>query len=209
MRCLGRLIFAFLLLLLLAAGWVYRDEIKRWARGVIDPAEAAQRVGIPSPSAYQSATAKVNRLTRNRPDSIVLNANELAALLTKGAGMMHDLPLDSISVELGNRTVRVRAMVNTARLPERYRKFTSQALAPYEEVIATGTLTPVRDGLAELRLDRVLVRGLPVPSDVVASMLGEITGHASDGRLEVTLPNGVTGFRVRPEGMAIYRNGPR
>ena len=209
MRCLGRLLFTFMMILLLAVAWVYREDIKRWGRGVLDPAGAAQRVGAPSDRSYQSALAKVHRLMQSRPDSIVLSANELAALLQNGSGLMHDLPMDSTTVELGNRTIRVRTMVNTARLPERYRALTSRTLRPFEEVIASGSLTPVRDGLAEWRLDRVLVRGIPVPSDVVTTNVGAATGRESDGRHEIGMPKGVSGYSVRPEGVAVYRNGPR
>ena len=31
--------------------------------------------------------------------------------------------------------------------------------------------------------------------------------RVSDGRLEIGMPRGITGFRVRPEGVAIYRSG--
>ena len=55
MRCLGRIVFAFLLVLLLAAGWLYRTELVRWGRGVIDPLSVVRRTGHPSPVAAASA----------------------------------------------------------------------------------------------------------------------------------------------------------
>jgi hypothetical protein len=74
-------------------------------------------------------------------------------------------------------------------------------------VIAEGELTPVRPGVAEWRLDRVVVRGLPLPAELVGRILNRVTGQATDGRIQVQMPEGVTGFRVRPEGVAIYRGG--
>jgi hypothetical protein len=112
-------------------------------------------------------------------------------------------------VELGDRTLRIRSMVNTAHLPPRILALIPGIPAPFEEVIASGTFTPVRDGVAELRLERVLIQGLPVPSALVARLVARITGHASDGRLEVAMPPGVSGFRVRPTGMAIYPRIPQ
>ncbi|MEO5799562.1 MAG: hypothetical protein ABIZ70_13150 [Gemmatimonadales bacterium] len=207
MRCLGRIVLAILLLLLLAVGWLYRTELVRWGRGIIDPISAARRVGHPSTVAMTSATWKVDSLIRNSPDSILLNADEMASLVARGASFVPQAPLDSISVELGDRTIRMRTMVNSSRLPERVLNLLPITPHGYEEVIAEGTLTPAREGVAEWKLDRVLVRGLPVPSDLVARVIGKVTGRESDGRLEIGMPRGITGFRVRPEGVAIYRNG--
>jgi hypothetical protein len=64
----------------------------------------------------------------------------------------------------------------------------------------------VRPGTAEWDLDRVIVRGLPLPSDVVSRILSRVTGRAGDGRLRIAMPEQVQGFRVRPEGVAIYRS---
>ena len=90
--------------------------------------------------------------------------------------------------------------------PEVFLAAASQTL---EEVIATGTLTPVRSGVAELALTRVIVRGLPVPSQMVSRVIGRITGRADDGRLEILMPQSISGFRVRPSGVTIYRTGGR
>jgi hypothetical protein len=209
MRCLGRLFLAFILILLLAAGWLYRQEIGRWVRGLTDPAAARARIGHPSPAAGASARQKVDSLLRFRPDSILLSADEMATLVAEGAGFLSASGLDSVSVELGNRSIRVRTLVHTDRLPQRLRDLSPIHPGAVEEVVAAGSLTPVRDGVAEWRLDHVLVRGLPIPSDLVARAIGKLTGRISDGRLEVALPPGITGFRVRPEGVVIYQERAR
>lgn len=207
MRCLGRVVFAFLLILLLAAGWLYRTELLRWGRGILDPLSAARRVGHPSAVGFASATSKVDSLIRSNPDSILLTADEMASLVARGAAFVSQAPLDSISIELGDRTIRMRTMVNSDKLPARVLNLLPITPQGYQEVIAEGTLTPAREGVAEWRLERVRVRGLPVPSDLVARVIGRVTGIASDGRLEIAMPRGITGFRVRPEGVAIYRSG--
>lgn len=207
MRCLGRAVLGVLLILLLAAGWLYRTELVRWGRGIVDPMSAARRVGHPSDAAYASAVAKVNSLVRDHADSVLLTADEMATLVARGAAFLPEAPLDSISVELGDRTIRLRTMVDGSKLPQRVLSYLPIRPEGWEEVIAEGTLTPAREGVAEWRLDRVMVRGLPVPSDLVARIVGKVTGRQDDGRLEVGMPRGVTGFRVRPEGVAIYRNG--
>ena len=194
------MVFAVFLLLLIGAGWLYRDELTRWGKDVVDPMAKARRTGRPSADAEASALLKVDSLMRFDRDSIVLSSAEMASLIRAGASFLPREPLDSITVELGDRTIRVRTMVNSAKLPERVLSMLPLSPEPFEEVIASGTLTPARAGVAEWRLERVLVRGLPVPSDLTARLIAKATGRPSDGRLE-------TGFRVRPEGVAIYRDG--
>lgn len=206
MRCLGRLVVAILVILLLTAGWLYRTEITRYVQGVVDPMAVARRTGTPSPEALASAERKVMQLVEERPDSVLLTAAELASLVVQGTELLGIRGVDSVTVELGDRRIRVRAMIETARLPERIRRAIPGEPSSHEEVIAEGPLTPVRPGTAEWELDRVIVRGLPLPADVVARILGRVTGREGDGRLRVAMPPEVEGFRIRPEGMAIYRS---
>lgn len=205
MRCLGRIFALVLMVLLLTAGWLYRQELSRWFTGIVDPKAVARRTGTPSPDALASARTKIEQLVRERPDSILLTASELASLVATGSEMGGVTGIDSVTVELGDRTIRMRAMIATDKLPARLRAMIPGDPVPYEEVIAHGTLTPARPGVAEWELTRVLVRGLPIPSELVARVLGRVTGQASDGRMLVRLPPEVRGFRVRPEGVAIYR----
>ncbi len=207
MRCLGRLVMLVLLVILLAAAWLYRDDLSRWVRGRLHPGEVELRTGRPSAAAYRSALGVLDSLRRFRPDSVVLDADELAAILAHGTNLLPDSAADSVTVELGNRSVRIRTMVDVARLPERVRRYIPGHPQPFEEVVAGGALTPVRDGAAELDLEHVSVDGIPAPSSAVTRLLGELTGRESDGRIVVTLPSGMSGFRVRPEGVAVYRVG--
>ncbi len=206
MRCLGRVVALLFVLVLLAFGWLYRSEITRYVRGIVDPISMARRTGTPSPGALASAEAKVGVLLREQPDSVLLTASELASLLGNGNSVLGFSGLDSITIELGDRRVRVRTMVNTAMLPDRVLKLWPGTPAPYEEVIAEGGLTPARPGVAEWQLERVIVRGIPLPSDVVGRLLSQATGHGSDGRITLPLPKDVQGFRVRPEGVALFRS---
>ena len=205
MRCLGRIVSLFLLLLLLGAGWLYHEEIFRWGKDVVDPMAKARRTGHPSDAAESSALAKIDSLLRSQQDSILLSADEMASLIAVGASFLPRDPLDSIAVELGDRSVRIRTMVNSAKLPESVVAMLPMTPEAYEEVVAVGTLTPGRPGIAEWELERVMVRGLPVPSDLSARLIARATGRPSDGRLQIAMPRGVVSFRVRPTGVAIYR----
>ncbi len=204
MRCLGRIISLILLAILLAAGWLYRTEITRAIRSVTDPMSVVRRTGTPSPEALARAERKVVTRTAEQPDSVLLAADELASLVVRGTELLGVQGVDSVSVELGDRSIRVRAMVDQARLPDRIRRVIPGDATGWEEVITEGELNPTRAGMAEWKLERVIVRGLPLPADLVGRVVNRLTGTDSDGRLVVKLPPEVTGFRVRPEGVAIY-----
>jgi hypothetical protein len=200
------MIAMLLLLVALAVGWLYRTEVTRYVRGIVDPMSVARRTGAPSPQALDQAVHKIEGMTTQRGDSVLLSASELASLLSRQGNLLGVAGIDSLTVELGDRRVRVRTMIDTDALPRRYVDLIPGTPERYEEVIAEGPLTPARPGVAEWQLERVIVRGLPLPSEVVARVIGRVTGQASDGRLTLRLPAGVEGFRVRPEGVAIYRS---
>ncbi len=205
MRCLGRLVALALLAILLAAGWLYRTEITRYVRGIVDPMSVARRTGSPSSDGLSNATDKIDVLVSEQRDSVLLSAGELASLLSQQGNLLGVPGIDSITVELGDRRVRVRAMLDTDLLPRRYVDLIPGTPEPFEEVIAEGPLAPARPGVAEWQLERVIVRGVPLPSSVVARLIGTVSGQQSDGRLTLKLPADVEGFRVRPEGVAVYR----
>ncbi len=206
MRCLGRLVSAVLLILLLGAGWLYRTEITRYVRGVVNPMSVARRTGAPSPAALASARGKVQELLTSRPDSVLLSAGELASLVVEGTDLLGVRGVDSVSVELGERRIRVRALIDLGQLPTRLRDAIPGSATSREEVIAEGPLAPARPGIAEWQLDRVIVRGLPLPASLVGRVLARLTGREDDGRLLIHMPAAVQGFRVRPEGVALYRS---
>lgn len=208
MRCLGRLVLLVVLLVLAGAAWLFRDDLRRWAERRLDPVATAARIGRASPRALTSAMAKLTSLHGAGQDSVVLTADEMAALLTRGTSFLPGATRDSLSVELADRGVRLRTVIDSARIPATLRDL-MPGHRPFEEVTVRGSLTPVHAGLAELQMHDVSVRGVPLPSAVFGRMANQVTGRGSEGRIDIVLPEVVGGFRVRPTGVAVYREGGR
>lgn len=208
MRCLGRLALLVILLVLAGAAWLFRDDLHRWVEHRLNPAAAAARIGHPSAEALTSAMSKLSSLQEARRDSVVLTPDEMATLLIRGTNFLAGAARDSLSVELEDRAVRIRTVVESARIPSIVRDLIP-GNRTYEEITVTGELTPVHAGLAELEPRHAAVRGVPLPGDIIGRLAAQITGRGGEGRIEVILPEVVGGFRVRPDGVAIYRQGVR
>ena len=208
MRCLGRLFLLGFLLVLVAVAWLFRDELRRWVVRELNPGAAAARIGHPSTEALTSAFDKLAALQGGKRDSVTLTANEMTSLLARGASFLPGATRDSLTVELDDRSVRIRTVVDSAAIPPALRLLIP-GRRPFEEVTVRGMLTPVHAGLAELQVRHVDVRGVPLPADLVGRILTQVTGHGADGRVELALPEVVGGFRVRAEGVTVYREGGR
>jgi hypothetical protein len=207
MRCLGRLVLLVVLLLAGGVAWLYRDDLHRWVDAQLHPAAALARIGHPSPGALRSATAKLDSLQRTHRDSVVLTPAEMASLVAQGTAFLPGVAFDSITVELGDRSARIRTLVDSAAIPATIRSLMPGGPRRFEEVILRGSLTPVHAGLGELEVQHVTIRGVPLPSELVARLATQVSGRGTDGRIDVVLPETVGGFRVRPDGVAIYRQG--
>ncbi|MGH7584129.1 MAG: hypothetical protein ACREL5_12970 [Gemmatimonadales bacterium] len=206
MRCLGRLVAGFLLLIALGLAWLYRDDLGRWIDNRLHPGIAALRTGRPSIDGLAAAMLKLDALRNHGLDSVVVSAGEFASLLAHGVSFLPGSSFDSLTIELGDREVRIRTVIDSALIPPHVRELIP-GHRPFEVVTARGSLTPVRAGEGELQWREVKVRGVPLPASLVARAVAELTGGGGEGRLAVTFPPAVGGFRVRPEGVTIYHGG--
>jgi len=198
------------LVLLVLAGyvaWSYRREIRRqihqWT-AESGPAEVTGRAGA------ADATTILRRLDSLRvagADSVVLSPAELASLAEALAAQVVPGAVDSVEIRLGRDDIEIRARVDTRKVPISFGAI-SAVVRDHEYVEAGGQLVFRRAGRAELEVERVRVRGLPIPMNLVEGMIRQFRGPAAGGAIPLTLPRGVTGFRVEPGGLTVYGRGP-
>lgn len=192
------------LLVVLAVGWFYREEIVRVARLQLGMPELPSRVGLPDAGGAERARVRMDSLVRSRADSVVLSAGEMASLIDADLRRLAAGAPDSISVELGERELTVRGQISTEPIPAAIRDILGGALGTREEVELTGSLGLQRAGVGELEVRRVRVRGFPVPRDLVDRLVGRYVPRASGPLVSFDLPAAVTGIRVTPSGVILY-----
>ncbi|MGQ0701693.1 MAG: hypothetical protein ACT4PM_01005 [Gemmatimonadales bacterium] len=197
--------FRILFLVLLAAGlvlaWTYRHELRRRIHAwTADPETEAE--GRADPGLVPGARARLAEVGRARTDSIVLTAAQVASLLAAQAEQRVPGAVDSITVRLQSDEVEIRGRIAT-RLVRTPLGPAGQVLREREWLEAGGPVAFRRAGLAEWRVERVRVRGLPIPRTVLAGWWRQFAG-ATDGIVAVPLPASVGGLRVTPEGLVLY-----
>ncbi len=193
---------------LLYLGWVNRDEVRRWVnRMTADPAPSSAEA--PPPGALiETAAARLDSLARGRADSVVLGVPEVTAIVAaeleqRAAGLV-----DSVSVDLSEGEVAVRAQVDADRLPAGSLGPLAEWITGRQTVRVSGPLNLLRLGTGEWRIEQVTVRGLPLPRPLWERMLALVVPGA---RSSLTFPvdQWITGVRMTPRGAILYGEGRR
>jgi hypothetical protein len=200
-RALGCLI----IIVGVVGAWLYRDRMMelggRLLRG--DP-PASVSSGRPGTQALAAAKARADSVRRGKADSVVLNASETASLIGAGLAPAVRSQLDSLQVTLRDARIEVGAALATGRLPRNVVGPLGIALRDREPVRASGPLAVVKPGVGEWTIDRMVVRGVPLPADAVPAVLERLFAEPGRRSIELTLPAGVQGVRVSPAGLVLY-----
>lgn len=205
-RFLGILALA----MLVSGAWLFRREIIRLVRPPAAQVRGpeAEPSGIAGPSALARAHDKVDSLHGWGADSVVLSASEMASLVMDGLPREARLHLDSLTVTLGEGRVTIGARLETAALPRDQLGPLAGALNPWERVSASGVVAVTRPGYGEWRVDSLSLRGLTLPVQASRQLLGRAL-QGADGVVPLTLPRGIAAVRVRPDGVALFREESR
>jgi hypothetical protein len=117
--------------------------------------------------------------------------------------------LDSLTIVLGEGRLTLGAKLETAAIPRDQLGPLAGALQPWEPVSAGGEVAVRRPGMAEWRVDSVTIRGFTLPEATSREFIGRALTGAEDGAIPVTLPSGIAAVRIRPTGVALFREETR
>ena len=194
------------------AVWWFRDPIGRKAAHLFGrhstalPPVADTSVGAPTPTALASAESKLEALgQRGGPDSVRLNANEVASLIGRGIDWSVRKAFDSLRVELLDGKLAVDTRLDTSVIPPSELGPLQGMLAPREPLRMVGTLTVGRPGMARWTVTELSLRGFPVPAAAVRAMTRRMAGADTTGAVPVQLSPAVARIVVNPVGVTLYR----
>ena len=201
-RILGFLIF----LALCWVAWSYRREIKRTIHRWTAEDSTISATGRPGEGGTASAARRIEDLLQSRADSVVLSPGDVAGLLDSLARVVAPGAIDSLTVTLEREDLGVRARVDTRAVPVSLGAIGS-VVRDHEFVEAGGRVIFRQPGRAEWQLDRVRVRGVPLPAELVGRLVRRFAAPETGTVLGFAIPRTVTGLRVAPGGITLYGTG--
>lgn len=192
-------------LLLIGAGylaWINRTEIRRLVHRLTAEPPPPPDATVSAAELRDRAMARLDSLSRERVDSVIITGKEAEALVTAEVERRSGGSVDSVSVELFDGAVAVRGRVDTGRLPASFGPLGS-LVAARERVEIRGPLDLVRVGRGEWRINQVTIRGIALPSTLWAPLLDAAVPGANT-RITFPVDRWITGIRVTPEGAVLY-----
>lgn len=201
-----RLLGLLLLVILGYLAWSYRDEIRRKIHEWTADDTAATATGSAVPGQAARAAERIDELLSARADSVTLSAVEVASLIDSLAGVVAPGAVDSVRVRLDQDDLGIRARVDTRAVPISLGAIGS-VVRDHEFVEAGGRVIYRQSGQAEWHLERVRVRGVPLPGEVVDRLIRRFAGSAAGNVFGFTIPRAVSGLRVSPAGVTLYGTG--
>ena len=213
--CLGRIGCLLLLVLAGALAFLKRDQWLPRVMGRGAPAPVTwETVKQPDAGTRKTGDDIASLGRANGPAYVTISASELAELMVASSG--HRLPaeLDSVEAAVDSETVRVRALVALDDLRD------LDALGPLSAILDkrtriefTGTMSVLRPGLGEFRVQSVKIADLSLPRSAIPRLLSRLDksvrpeGVAPDG-IAITIPEYIGDVRVARGQITLYRRKP-
>jgi hypothetical protein len=188
----------------------YRAPLGKATRGLVgrvlaSPRDTTRSVGTPTAAAMRSARRAQERMARrDGPDSVVLSASELAALVVDGLDAAARVALDSLTVTLEPERLALAAQVRTDRLGRELLGPLAGVLAPRESLHMAGGAVVEHPGMVAWRPTELSVRDFPFPASLVPRLVDRLTG-GHDGSVPIAVPQTVGAVRIRGDGVTFYR----
>ena len=195
-NCLARIGCLTLILVVVAGGWLFRDDIAGWWRQ-LEITSASQ----PSENLAERATSKLEAMaSRDGPQRLELGQAEIQSLLTYRAEPMLPAGISDPVVELRDSTLLLSARVDPRGLeglasPEVVERLFSDSAKVVVELLP-GVVAP---GVAQVEIVTLQAGSIVVPSMMVPWILEsiEMQGVETTGvMLLLPTPGRVTHFQV-------------
>jgi hypothetical protein len=200
------------LALVLLVAWWFREPLLRTAyhwfgpRSTALPPVADTAVGAPTPKSLSSTQTKVDSLKRpSGPDSVVLSANEVAALIGSGLDWSVRKTFDSLRVELLEGAVAVHCRLDTRAIPPDALGPFAAMLNPREPLRLAGPVAIERPGVARWTLQELSLRGLPFPAPMIRQLAQRLAGADSSGAVPLRVSPTFADVAVHPTGVVLYK----
>ena len=195
--CLG-------LVLLLVAGYLYRDRVIDFVHELTGRRKASSEVvGRPTEGGARRALDKIDSLNAWRADSVVLTAAEMASLIGAGLDPAFRDQVDSIAVTLGDGRIGIEASLLTDRLPRDVLGPLGSMVDKREHLSAAGTVELAGPGRAVWIVDRLSLGSFPFPRDMIPRLLERALGSHSS-QVPFAVPRSLGAVRVRPSGVSLF-----
>lgn len=196
--------------------WWFREPIlrtgARWfGRTAELPPVADTAVGAPTPGATASGREKIGSLAARTsgPDSVVLNANEMASLIGAGIDWSVRKTYDSLRVELLEGSLALHARLDTRALPPDALGPLAGLVGPREPLRLGGTITIERPGTARFKVEEISLRGIAFPAPAVRSIAQQMAGANAEGAIPFKVDPAVAAIAIHPTGVVLYREARR
>lgn len=191
-----------------AAAYHYRAQIGGLVASVRrTPAarDTVGTVGIPSPTDLERARRQEAAMAApDGPASVVLSADELAALVEDALEPAARRVLDSIRVVLYPDRFALEALLRTAGVDHGLLGPLGDVLDPWEPLRAAGPAAVSAPGRVAWRPDELVVRAFPFPRSVVPRVVSGLLG-VRDGVVPIPVPSTVGEVRIRADGVTFIR----
>src|SRR3989442_1132771 len=165
------------------AAWWFREPIlhtaARWfgPHSTKLPPVTDTAVGAPTPKALSSSQTKMDRLKQpSPPDSVILSANEVAAMIGSGIDWSVRKSFDSLRVELLEGAVAVHCRLDTRVIPPGVLGPFAAFLNPMEPLRFAGPLAIERPGIARFKVQELSLRGMQFPGPMVIQLAQRVAG---------------------------------
>lgn len=193
-----------------AGVWWFRAPLGRAAGGLFGERpplpRIAESIGAPTPAAVASAQAKLDALADPAgPDSVMLNANEVASWIGGGIDWNVRRTFDSLRVELRPDTLAVHVRLDTRALPPDALGPFGGFVEPREPLRIAGPVRVAAPGLARFAVEALRVRDTELPPLAVRQVASRIAGADAEGGFLVPIPVAVRDLTLRAEGLTLYR----